>query len=347
MLITNQPNRTMEDAIRERFDDEHNLDIASGYFGIKTLEKFRDPLLAKAKKGCTVRLLNGLAAWEGLSQGQQIELGNMDTELRSISSQNGVFFCSTRRYHGKIYSFHDHNQRRTFIGSSNFSPTGLNSNLEANFYSEDLSFNSEIEQFLEFLFSDATPYKTADLFVKGISNTSRKQIAQTVELIEEPPENIETMPISFKIPIRIHEKSSINVTFGAGRLNRRTGVYKPRPYYEAELTMPKEMFQSSCDIASYIDTKKLLKSEFKARTDSGKCFGVNFSPKNKGQNLEESGGDFMSSTRELLGQYIKDKLIDAGCMTYGDFVSDSTLDDYGQNELTITMYGDNHMYIKF
>ena len=30
MLITNQPNRTMEDAIRERFDDEHNLDIASG-----------------------------------------------------------------------------------------------------------------------------------------------------------------------------------------------------------------------------------------------------------------------------------------------------------------------------
>ena len=200
---------------------------------------------------------------------------------------------------------------------------------------------------MEFLFLDATPYQAADLFVKGISNTSRQRMEETVELIKEAPEDIETMPISFKIPIPIQDKSSINLTFGAGRLNRNTNIYKPRPYYEAELTIPKEMFSLNSNIANFIDTKKLLKSEFKATTDSGQSFGVNFSPKKAGANLEDSGGDFMSSTREVLGKYIKDKLIEAGCMAYGDFVSESILQDYGQTELTITMYADDHMYIKF
>ena len=45
------------------------------------------------------------------------------------------------------------------------------------------------------------------------------------------------------------------------------------------------------------------------------------------------GADFMSRNRHELGRFIKDKLLDAGVLKYGELITEDTLDTYGANYL--------------
>ena len=63
--------------------------------------------------------------------------------------------------------------------------------------------------------------------------------------------------------------------------------------------------------------------------------------------IYETGVDFMSSPREALGQYIKNKLIDLGSMNYGDRVTEEVLEDTNKKELKFKVIGDKTLYLEF
>ena len=55
----------------------------------------------------------------------------------------------------------------------------------------------------------------------------------------------------------------------------------------------------------------------------------------------------MSSPREALGKYIKDKLISSGALEFGEAVSEDTLMDYGNDKLRFKKLDGNRLYVEF
>lgn len=86
---------------------------------------------------------------------------------------------------------------------------------------------------------------------------------------------------------------------------------------------------------------------YKTFTDNGMYFDTLFSAKTKGKSLHNGTCDFMSSPRQALGIYIKDKLIEAGAMKFGELVTDEVLDLYGKREILAKVYPGNKLYLEF
>ena len=55
----------------------------------------------------------------------------------------------------------------------------------------------------------------------------------------------------------------------------------------------------------------------------------------------------MSTPREALGKFIKDKLISSGALEFGEAVLQETLQDYGNNKLKFKKLDGNRLYIEF
>ena len=86
-------------------------------------------------------------------------------------------------------------------------------------------------------------------------------------------------------------------------------------------------------------------ARFEIFTDNNLYFEGVF--KNKNNTLHTPGVDFMSSPREALGKFIKDKLISAGVVKFGDFISDDDLSEYGNNMLKFKKLDGDRFYIEF
>ena len=55
----------------------------------------------------------------------------------------------------------------------------------------------------------------------------------------------------------------------------------------------------------------------------------------------------MSSPREALGKYIKDKLISSGVLKFGELITDETLQDYGKESLRFKKLDGNRLFMEF
>ena len=71
-------------------------------------------------------------------------------------------------------------------------------------------------------------------------------------------------------------------------------------------------------------------------------------PKNKFDNrpLHEIGADFQSTPREELGRFVKNKLILAGAMNFGDAVTDDVLNEYGANAIKVRVMDGNRLHLE-
>ena len=322
---------------------EH-MTIACGYFGNSQLKRYENDFLKKIANGGSVTLIHGLGMWEGISPQLNATLNNIQQKMDGIHSahNSGIYFLTERRYHGKIYHFQSGKREECLVGSSNFSAQGNIDNLEANILENDLSALRKISQFLKNLRTYARPYRDGLVPIKE----SRPSIAPSKFRI---PKNILSQPASFTLPIRTVPKSSLNVTFGAGRKNKKNNTITPRPYYEAEISLPKEFWKPP--LTNFVRNSPKDKVEFEAFTDTGMHFSCNFirttNSKLDTRPLHETGGDFQSTPRKMLGHFVKDKLIDAGCMNFGDPITDDVLDDYGTNEIKVRKMDGNRLHLEF
>ena len=91
--------------------------------------------------------------------------------------------------------------------------------------------------------------------------------------------------------------------------------------------------------------------EFNTHTDDGMYFSCNFNRKSANAKdtrpLHEIGGDFQSTPREALGMYIKDKLIDAGALSYGEQITDDTFAYYGKSHIDVRMINSTTLHLTF
>lgn len=242
-----------------------------------------------------------------------------------------------RRFHGKVYKFDDGMEERFYVGSSNFSRSGLAENLECTALVKDAENKEELRQYLEFLFhaENAVSISKAEITVPG-SEEYKKRISLSVldDLERYDPTTIDRSRYeSFELDLhRIadKEKSNLNAYFGKGRWSRATGKIVPRPWYEVELIANKG-----------ISSNPLYpRGPFDAYTDDGYILPM------------ATNGDYFKNIRsrgnlQLLGQWIKGKLQKANVLIPLTPVTHDTLDLYGKDCLRFYKMVDTKYYLEF
>ena len=109
-------------------------------------------------------------------------------------------------------------------------------NLEANLLQNDEKTLGVTKKFLSYLLKQSQRYDEVSLPDKGVSKASKSLFREFPLDNYKIPSNIESLNVDFTIPIRFQPKSSLNLTFGLGRKDKK-GFYKIRPYYEVEITI--------------------------------------------------------------------------------------------------------------
>lgn len=342
MLKTNQKNNLFRDAFRKSLNDCRDLFIASGYFGKSELDKQTSILIDIAARGGTVKLIHGLAMSEGVARNLNNTLISINNTLKHYSENNGVYIFKDR-YHGKLYIIDGDENSKVYIGSSNFSRSGFENNIELNIEVSDDNTILHSKSFFDDLFNLSIPISLSDHPIKG-----ERSRVQTTHDETNNFEFVINREHDFEIPLRVQPRSSLNLHLSKGRLNKNTGIYAPRPFFEVEITIPKRFWTPP--LTTFI-TDSTVPVEFTIHTDTQVSFNGLFKRKTSSnldtRTLHNTGGDFMSSPRDQLGHYIKEKLIKAEILKFGEPITEDTLSEYGSDSLKVWKIDNDNLYIKF
>jgi len=319
------------------FKCANNVTIASGYTSLDILKAYNDDFLGIAEKGGSSRLLLGMAFYEGLTAKKLDAVMQLNQDLIGINLNSGVYVANGRRYHGKIYHFETGDESKIYVGSSNFSSSGLSGNVECTIPVNDSQQKETIKAFLENLYSPtyAVRVDSAEIIVPERHRVVTKTIDDAWEgLSRYIPSNIKKdgYPyFDFKLSrITNMEKSNLNIYFGKGRLTRSTGKVIPRPWYEIELIADQEMRSSE-----YYPI-----GDFNAYTDDGYIIPM------------RTQGDYHKNMRsknslQIFGIWLKGKLERSGALKKYEPVTLDVLEEYGNDTVRFYKMADDAYYMEF
>lgn len=331
--LDNQYGGKFKNVLDDRLTTAKSIRIASGYMSLQTISAYKNTLLSIAQhNNGNVQLMLGMAFYEGLS----IKQNEACLELHHLLSRypnSGVYVTYGRRYHGKIYEIFNENKKNIFVGSSNFSPSGLSGNIECTVEVIDDRQKQKVSSFLSHLFSDYS--KTID---KVSINTGSKKIVKNS--IENIYKNLSkhTKNIDYSLPhldidlTRVAEKSqsNLNVYFGKGRENKSTGKILPRPWYEIEIISPNEINS----------LPEYPKGDFLAYTNDGLIIPM------------KTQGDHNKNLRskdslQIFGLWLKGKLEKTGALNKYEPVTLNTLMEYGNTTLKLLKINEHEYFMIF
>lgn len=321
--------RTFADAFYDLLPGTESLDIAVGYITSDSLIELER--LTDLNNIRNVNLTIGMHYLDRFTHTQYtaaLRLNHFLTE----SGRGQVRLVTPFRYHGKLYSYSDHQGAKAgIIGSNNLGSIveGGSRIYESAVLLNDRTSAKEMKAFIDVLVSEATD---------NIANLDIQQFNTTNTLLEEH-ENVQRVPAQqlaecmssltstcFEIPIKGYEvspQSNLNVFFGKGRVGHN-GLVKPRHWYEVELIVPKTVATQ----AGY-PKSRTAEAEFQVITDDGWTFRCKIS------------GDYNKNFRsegdlKILGKWLKGRLENAGVLSVGSPVTNDTLRQYGRSSFTLT-----------
>ena len=326
---------------REVLDSEFakatSVTIASGYTSLDVINAYTPEFIRIAKSGGTSRLLIGMAFYEGLSEKKYNAAMELNSTLGKLNDNSGVYLTNGRRYHGKVYHFQKDSQSIVYVGSSNFSTSGTKTNIECTLPIKTSEQKVEILKFIKELYSPDYSIKIDK--AGDIISSKRKSAFSTVQnqwdkLQKYDPKSISknNLPKLVLSLTRIVDKpmSNLNVYFGKGRENKKTGVIKPRPWYEVELI-------ANRDLNSKDDYPK---GDFIAYTDDGYIIPMRTSGTNY-KNIRSK------KSLQILGMWLKSKLEKSGALKKYEAVTRETLIEYGKDEIEFYKIKEGKYYMEF
>ncbi|WP_069791828.1 restriction endonuclease PLD domain-containing protein (plasmid) [Cyanobacterium sp. IPPAS B-1200] len=326
------------DILDKEFQTAKNVTVASGYASLDIINTYKDRFWSIAKSGGVSKLLLGMAFHEGLSQKKLDTLNDLNQKLLRFGNESGVYVTNGRRYHGKVYKFTDDDTTRIYVGSSNFSSSGVKGNIECTIPVIPENQKNTLIKFLDNLYSQdhSVTIDNVIITVPGkkkiiLSNVESKW--KSLERYDPASIDLDGLP-RFELPLsRIadEEKSNLNVYFGKGRLDRRTGKITPRPWYEIELISSSKLINSQ---------KYYPKGDFLAYTDNGyiipmKTQGAYF------KNLRSR------NSLQIFGIWLKGKLENSEVLKKYEPVTLDTLEEYGNDKLTLYKIEEDKYYMEF
>jgi HKD family nuclease len=356
LLITN------EKEFGDKFDKQFSKDlasskgllIASGYFGNDLVSNFEKKLVKLGKNG-PCKLLIGMIYHSGVRPKQLETLKSIDKKLRETNPDNGIYI-RRKKYHGKIYKFSNGDEYKIYVGSSNFSNSGFDSNTECNVEIDNKSTKKKIDSFLEYLFHDKYTEKFSDveLFLKDRKTIkSARGLRSCLIDSSKFPHDAKYLGIA-KLKLRVDKqtKAGLNLFYGVGRKNPVTGKCKRRDWYEVEITSKSEVINSKYypenklkypgKISKEGIPNKSRAGQFTAYAkDDGKYYRIDMRVGGSG------GKDIYSSERIILGELIKGKLERANVLSTPELITLETLSEYGKDTIDLIKIADNEYIIDF
>lgn len=343
MLFTNSTKHggTFKKQFLHKLKKAKSLNIATGYFGVSLIEDLKSKIMSISKKG-QCRILLGMIFHDGISFSQKQILEEIDNKLRNINPNNGIYI-SRKDYHGKIYKI----DNEIYVGSSNFSASGFHSRWECTVKVNN-TLRNRTERYLEFLFSRDSTVKLdqVELRIKGRKKEKPSKSFKLQEVKKLPSTKILG---EMKIKLRVNQQpaSSLNLFFDKGRKNPN-GLYAPRAWYEVEITARSKETQNKYYPESTLlkPDKKSKRGEFDAYIEeNGKIYKIPMvvtSDNGKAiMSRAEAGG------REVLGRYIKGKLESAGVLKFGERITQTTLEEYGNDSITLKKLKGKNYILEF
>ncbi len=300
--------------------------IAVGYFGTETINNFEKNIkkIVRQKKGRFCLIL-GMAKFEGLTR-PQLEIAKKIHNLtKSEENISGVKIQQERPFHGKIYYFKHRSGESAFIGSSNFSPSGLTENLEANLKIKDADTIKQIKDYLKFLAKTSNIFSPSEIRIKQ-GKSANRLLGTKKSQRKISKEKIIAIPIVKKG--LVYTKSGLNKFNAKGR---------PRDWYETEIIALK----------AQLEHPDYPKGNFTAVTDNGEELKMHSSGVNNKNISTRRVPDQPGSGEQDFGKWIKGKLIQAGVLLEGDLITTTTLEAYGTEVLKLSKISNKKYYMEF
>lgn len=314
------------------FSNAQEINIAVGYVSTETVKEFKPQLLDVATNGGLVRMLVGMAFFEGLNEHKKKYLNQLDDDLKSLGLNNGVYVPYKRRYHGKIYDVIKHGVRRAFVGSNNFSENAFKLNLECSIEVQDAPTILNVNNYIQYLFSAdvSTHINKAEIPVTGVPAKPSLVLtpAATPLIITDlsiyPYFEIDLASVAKK------PKSNLNCYFGEGRLASATGKITARPWYEIEIINPITITSSANYPSGHFTLVTSDGYEIPMATNG-----------DYNKNMRSRGG------LQIFGQWLKGKLEKSGALIQYHPVSPETFETYGKSTMRLYKLNSTTYYTDF
>jgi len=296
--------------------------ISAGYVSISSLLLLERNI--REGKLPAIELTIGMHAFSGFTKPQYEAARTLASTLED-EGLGEVLICTAFPYHGKLYSFFSKGSpHRALIGSSNLSrldPDGERV-FELDVAIDDPGLLAEIEKVQTEINTKAA---------RSILDWEPDSFTQTKNLMVDIPdaEHVSDQEkdtvfasrtgIRFELPLKNEARSNLNVYFGRGRLNSKTGLIRPRPWYEVEVIVSKSI-TSQRGYPEY--------EAFDVVTDDGWKFRC------------ETNGDYSKNFRSsggltVLGSWIKGRLEAHSVIKVGERITEEHLAEYGCHHLTL------------
>ena len=342
MLITNTDSfggdlwTPLFDLIRKPGID--SIRIISGYVGAETIDALTS--LVPKLAGAEIRMIVGMAYREGLSPKTYGSLkflhGALSTYGKTWANQSGVYIYFSdaasksreRGIHAKGYLISSESDRHLFLGSSNFSFSGLNKrgNVELNISELNGHFAVEFEKFFDSFFTNGNAAKIdlIDEFpLRGLASSKRKKNLGALTRVAKPANFKSSSYVDLDLARNVdsQQKSNLNTCFGRGRWARSSGKVTPRDWYEVEIISNK----ATTSNANY------PKGDFWITTSDG----FRFEARTQGDNFKNLRSKV---DLKIMGLWLKGSVLeDSGCLTDDpqELVTLDTFQRYGNSVLRL------------
>ena len=313
-----------------------DLDIAVGYITSDSLIELKR-LIVGSNPISKINLIIGMHYFERFTH-QQYDTAWMLNDFLQQQNSGEVRIVKAFGYHGKLYAYSDtEGPLAGIIGSDNLSSIveGGKRIYESSMLIDDRIMAGNILSFIKNL-SDRASKNISELEITEF-NEDKQPIAGQEGVIPLRPEETSAFcnkktNVSFEIPLKTTEHSNLNVYFGKGRLQKKTGVVIPRHWYEVELIIPSVICQNPEYPGGGINSKV-----FDVITDDGWRFKCKVSGDN---NKNFRSADNLTT----LGKWIKGRLENAGALKVDNMVDKSTFEKYGRDSFTLTKTEDKDVW---
>ena len=366
-ILTNEAELNFGDAFETLLQDATRVRIASGYIGHSAFVRVQKRLREIVSTGGSVSITIGLGYFEGLTAKMINALREFDEFCRAIDPESGVNACVSVPYHGKLYEIElSTGEVVVSVGSSNFSSTGFGDWWEGNLITSEAQQVVEVQGYLSrILIENAIPIAGVEFIVRG---RKKKKSKNKIRADGDPPLYLDSipdasvLPFKFSIPLRVTERSNFNQYLTSRKSfksdpsdkhlpedrRRKIEVYKPRPWYEMEMTIQQR--DISVQLRDFLPNQ-IEKHEVGIVTQDGRYIRGVFKRKTNSpddrRTLKEAGLDFMTSPRSHLGYVLKNALIDEGLLSFGEPVTEEILRDAEMDKLNFYQLPDGNLLMTF
>jgi hypothetical protein len=307
------------------------IDIAVGYVTADSLAELQQTI-ANNHNIETLNLIIGMHYFEKFTKPEYNAAIRLNDFLRK-ECRGEVKLIRAFRFHGKLYTYS--NPKGAFagiIGSNNLSSI-VESRTRiyetAAIISEKI-YAAKILEFIEVLSLNAAD-NIADCSIINFKRTNELLIDHENVIKVKQDELADCISaltkVKFNIPLvkkgEVPPKSNLNVFFDKGRVNKTTGIEKPRHWYEVDPMVPAEITR----LPGY-PKEKTKEAIFDVITDDGWKFTCQIQGASS-KNFR-SKGDLT-----ILGKWIKGRLEKDGALTVGHVVTPDTFVKYGRDNFTL------------